>query len=193
MRFALAVLTIVAPLLAQTVDTTLTGGPPRTAFTAVLDYDGSNNLIYAGVAQTPAPYQHRFSVATCSGSYCTQMTNIVDSSNTGTVTAASHGLRVGNEVCVTGGSDTDLNACYIVQTVADANTFTITTASVTDATYTTGLVLTTRAPRTTAALWTITKLTYDGSNNLTAKLVSPANQIWANRAVSTGTTKIIYQ
>lgn len=163
-------------------------------FVTLMDYSGTN-LIYTGKAATPTVYTTTYRVAGCTGAaaHCMAMTNIIDSSNTSTVTATAHGLAVGNEVCVTGGTDTDLNACYYVQTVADANTYTITTSAVTDATYTTGIVVTTRAPLNVDPIWFIQLITYDGSGNLIRTQTSAPNSIWINRAVTTGSTKTLYR
>ena len=189
------VITLASILGAQTGDVIISPAAPKQSVAIVIDNDANANAEYIGKALSPTSYTHRFSVATCGTSYCSALTNLIDGTNTGTVTAANHGLRIGNEVCVTGGTDTDLNACYYVQTVADANTFTITTASVTDATYTTGLVITTRAPRTTDPIWTITKNTFElisSAYYLTDVATSKPNSIWANRAVTTGSTKVTY-
>lgn len=162
--------------------------PSTAGIATVMDYSGTN-LIYLGKAPSPTPWTHAFSVATCATTsiywpHCSQMTNIVDAADTATVTAASHGMRIGDRVCVTGATDADLNVCAVVLTTADANTWTMASSSVTDATYTTGVIITTRAPRTTEALWTIFKYTYDGSNNLTGIFKSGAQAIWANRATT---------
>lgn len=165
-------------------------GPPPVAYTDLYDYSGAN-LIYVCKARSVQP-NYTATIA------ATTLTDIVDSGTTGTVTWPNHGLAVGNRVTVAGATvDTDLNGTYYVQTVADANTFTITTASVTDATYTDAtLTISTTAPRNVAAIWSIEKLTYSGSN-LVSRQWANGNptmvNICANRATSTGTTKITYQ
>ncbi len=83
--------------------------------------------------------------------------------NVGTVTtAAAHGLAVNDRVTVSGATvDTDLNGVYAIVTVGSSTTFTITTVSVADATYTEStLKFTTTAPRTTLPIWGIQKFTY---------------------------------
>jgi hypothetical protein len=68
----------------------------------------------------------------------TTLTSIVDLVNTSTVNWPSHGFlnTTGQYVAIVGGTvDTSLNGVYAV-TYVDANSFTITTASVDDATYT---------------------------------------------------------
>jgi len=65
------------------------------------------------------------------------LTSIVVSTNVGTVTTSTaHNLVVGNPFVVSGATvDTDLNGDYVVVTIPSATTFTITTVSVSDATY----------------------------------------------------------
>lgn len=164
----------------------VSSGPERTQWTSLFFRDGSNNLEYICIARS----QQDTYTWTVAGS---TLTSIVDATNTATVTTASeHGLAVGNLVTIAGASDADLNGTYYIQTVPSTTTFTITTASVTDATYTTGLSMTTRAPRNTAAIWTIQKLSYT-TTYIDRVQNSAPNQICANRAVTTGTTKITYQ
>lgn len=165
---------------------TISSGPESSPFTSLYYRDGSGNIEYVCVAERK---QSTFSWSTAS----TSLTSIVDSSNTSTVTtAADHGLSVGNPVTISGASDADLNGTYYVQTVPTSTTFTITTASVTDASYTSGITMTTTAPRTSVGIWTITKLSYTGSSIDRVQL-SAGNQICDNRAVTTGATKITYQ
>ncbi len=157
------------------------------ATTELSFYDGSNNLEYVCSTDYPRP-KTTFTVA------ASTLTSIVVSSNTGTVTIPSHGLAVGNMITVTGATgDTDLNSTWIVQTVSDANTFTVTTASVSDATYNNAaLVVTTTAPRSSTAIWQITKYSYTSTYRI-RKQNSRPNQICDNRATSTGATKIAYE
>jgi hypothetical protein len=92
------------------------------------------------------------------------ITGIVDSSNTATITfAAAHGLRVGNRITISGSTSTQLNTTFLVATAPDTTSVTITTASVTDATYTTGVKITTTAPLTSKAVWNIAYFTYDAT------------------------------
>jgi len=159
--------------------------PPVT--TILQYYDGSNNLEY--VCRTPYPAtKSTFSVA------ASTLTSIVVSSNTGTVTIPSHGLAVGNAITVTGTTgDTDLNDTWIVQTVTNANVFTVTTANVSDATYNNAaMIVTTTAPRSSVPIWQITKYSYT-STYRTREQNSRPNQICDNRATSTGATKIAYE
>lgn len=177
---------LVNGLLAQSGGSTvvITRTAPSTVFNF---YDGSNNLEY--VCRTPYPAtKSTFSIA------ASTLTSIVVSSNTGTVTIPSHGLAVGNAITVTGTTgDTDLNDTWIVQTVTNANVFTITTANVSDATYNNAaMIVTTTAPRSSVPIWQITKYSYT-STYRTREQNSRPNQICDNRATSTGATKIAYE
>lgn len=164
---------------------------PKSAYTELYFKDGSGNHEYTCFARALQP------TATFSINAST-LTSIVDLANTSTVTTVSaHGLSVGNAVTITGASDTDLNATFYVQTVGSTTTFTITTASVSDATYNAaGLQFTTAAPRTTEAIWAIIKYSYDGANFGTRKQWASGGtqykHICDNRAVTTGSTKITY-
>jgi hypothetical protein len=118
------------------------------------------------------------------------LTNIVVSTNVATVTAAAHGLAIGQRVYVSGATvDTDLNSAttgYIITGSAGANTFTFTTAGVSDATYTDAtLSITTRAPRTNASCWAIQQMTYVGGYQTQAKWAEGSaseNRAWDSRA-----------
>jgi len=170
MRYAIAVLLVCAACFAQENTkgqvVTINPGPPAQGVSALNFYDGSNSLIYRCQAVSIQP-RYTWTVA------ASTLTNVVVSSNTGTVTTASaHGLQVGNSITLSGSSTSALNGTYKIATVGSTTTFTITTAAVSDATYTTGLVMTTTAPRSTAAIWSIRAYTYSGTN-LT-------NEQWAN-------------
>lgn len=139
-----------------------TEGPPSRAYREKYAYDGSNNMIYRGWA----PSQNRrveWSINNAS------LVNVVDATNTGTInTNGAHCLEVGMRITLSGFSDNDLNTSYVVATVTDADTITVTTANVTDTTYTTaGAMMVTNAPRACDDVWSIKKYTYDGSSNLT--------------------------
>lgn len=166
-------------------------GPPPDGWTTLLFYTGSN-LEYVCQARGLQPnFSYRRSDST--------ITSITDSGTTSTAVVPNHGLAVGNAVTISGATvDTDLNGTYYVQTVADADTFTITTANVSDAAYTEStLVITTTAPRDTAAIWSVQKLSYDGSDNLIRKQWASGSStyraICANRATTTGATKVTWQ
>lgn len=132
------------------------GFPQWVPYTSLLFRDGSNNTEY--ICKAPA-VQASFSWTRAA----TTLTNIVVATNVGTATTSTaHGLAVGNLVQVSGATvDTDLNGFYPIVSVGSTTTFTITTASVADATYTeTPLRLSTTAARTTATIWAIQKLYY---------------------------------
>ena len=167
-----------------------TEGPPPGGYTDLFTYDGSNLPIYACRAKAiQPPYAASVAGAT--------MTNIIVAANVGTVTWTTHGLKIGNRVTVAGATDADLNKAYYVQTTADANTFTITVADVSADTYTTGVTITTTAPRSTAAVWSILKYTYSGTNLISKQWASGSPEkmvnICANQAVTTGATMVTFQ
>jgi len=160
------------------------------------DYDGSNNPIYECLAKPKGPWSSSGSPtvpATFSWTRAAStLTSIVVSSNTGTATTSTaHGLQVGQAVTVSGATvDTDLNGVYVIQTVGSSTTFTITTVAVANATYNEStLVVTTSAPRLTAAIWSITRMQYSGSNLISKQwsngLPATMNQICANRTTLT--------
>jgi hypothetical protein len=65
------------------------------------------------------------------------LTSISVAANVGTVTWPAHGLEAGCSVTISGATvDTDLNGTYAIVTAPTADTFTIATAAVADATYT---------------------------------------------------------
>jgi FtsP/CotA-like multicopper oxidase with cupredoxin domain len=172
MKTLLLSLILSASLFAQATGTpvSVVAYPPETP-TMFLDYAGGSNLTYICVASpinktsTPGNYTYSLSVA---GS---TLTNIVVLTNVGTVTTvAAHGLMVGQTTTVSGSATTALNASYVVASTPSTTTFTIATSGVTNATYTTGLVLSGTVPLLTSPIWAIKKLTYDGSNNLTGTL-----------------------
>ena len=176
--------TIIAGLFLSLVAFAQDSGP---VFTKLLYYDASSNLEYVCTARAvQATWQYTRADST--------ITNIVDSSNTATATVPNHGLSVGNLITVSGATvDTDLNGTYYVQTVTDANTFTFTSASVSDATYTDAtLVISGTAARNTQPIWEIQKLIYSGTVATHIQTSIP-NSICANRATTTGTTKITWR
>ena len=176
---------------------------PHDSPSQILFYDGSNNLIYGCYAVPVVNYTQITGISNNGGAYqwtvaATTLTNIVVSSNVGTVTTSTaHGLQVGNLVTVAGSATTALNGTYYVQTVGSTTTFTITTSGVANATYTTGLVLTTTAPLSSQPVWSIMKLTYSGTNLTNVQWANGAassyNNICDNRAQTTGATKITYE
>ena len=170
----------ISPIWSQGAPVTVNPFPANVMPTKVFTYSG-NNKIYECTTKPFGPWNNGGVPASFSWTKAaTTFTNVVVLTNVGTVTTSTaHGLRIGNKVVISGATvDTDLNATYIVATVPSTTTFTVATVSVADATYTdAGLVLTTAVPRSTAAIWTIQKFTYDGSNNKTGEswaLGSPA-------------------
>ncbi len=171
-------------------------GPPYVAYTSLYFYDGSGRIEYICQAKSAQDnFQWKRSDST--------LTSIVVLTNTGTVTTSTaNGLAVGNRVTVSGATvDTDLNGTYFIQAITSSTVFTITTASVANATYTEStLKVETTAPRSTAPVWDIKKYIYNGSGLVTnlqhANGASNAGKnasICDDRATSTGSTKIIYQ
>jgi hypothetical protein len=133
--------------------------PPRGA-TNLYFYDASDRVEYICTAASARP------------SVSLGVTQIVDAANTATVTtAAAHGLAVNNSVTIAGVTgDTDLNGTYRILTVPSTTTFTVTSASVTDATYNTaGITLATAAPRSDSAAWAIKKYTYNAAGKISAE------------------------
>ncbi len=169
-RFAVLLLTAAAALAQTSVSQT--EKPSNDAVEARYYRDGSNNLEYTCEALATQP---KDSVWTRSASTSMQpntpssvgqktLTSIADSGTTGTVNITAHGLSVGQWVTVSGATvDTDLNGTYVVVT-ASANSFTITTANVTDATYNEAtLKVVSAAPRTNAMIWAVRKFYYTGT------------------------------
>jgi hypothetical protein len=153
---------------------------PNEAYCQRLAYNATPDIVYIGLAKS-IQREYTYSIAAAT------ITNIVVLTNVGTVTAPTHGLIVNNRVTLAGWTvDTDLNDTYVIQTVADANTFTITTASVANATYVDAAgTFTTTAPRSSAPVWAIKKLTYSGTDPVAAQWaegVSSETQIYDNRA-----------
>lgn len=167
----------------------LSDSPNDRNYVIKYSYDGSGRIEYIGRA---ARNQPEYSWTVSSG----RLVSIVVVSNTATITTASaHGLTNANKVTISGVTgDTDINKTYYVQTTPTDTTFTVTVASVTAATYNnSAAAVRTTAARVYADCWFIEKFLYDGSGNLTDRQTSDFNQIWADRAVTTGDTKVTYQ
>lgn len=164
MRKAILALAVACPFLfGQNNDpaVSFSSGPPQRVWTKLLFYTtvgGADALEYTCYANATQP------------EIIDSVTQIVDSSSTATVTYASaHGLGIGNRVVIAGVTgDTDLNGTYIVLTVPSTTTITITSSSVTDATYNNaGITSTSSAPRTYKEIWSISK-NYYGASSLNA-------------------------
>ena len=106
------------------------------------------------------------------------LTSIVVSSNAGTVTTvANHGLQVNDVVSVTASGTAALNGLYVIQTVPSTTTFTITTSGVSNGTFnTSGMLMTTTAPRSNANIWSIEQFTYGTTGGATG---NPIADQWA--------------
>lgn len=195
----LASLALALAAMAQT-NVTISEKSPAEGVTFKYSYDAGNRLEYEGRADSVQPAE--IAAVVCgSAPRCSTLTSIVVSSNTGTVNQTAHGYSVGNEVCVSGASvDADLNACYNIQTVPGANSYTITTANVSDATYNeASLRVESTAPRAVRPVWCIQKLVYDAASGvLLHKYWSrgrsgACSAVWDNRAVTTGANRTSYQ
>lgn len=155
----LLLLALALPCVSQNSDpaVSMSGGPPSRGWTALYKYTIISSADYIEYICLAPTNQLPLSAS---------ITQIVDSSNTATVTTAvAHGLSVNNKVVIAGVTgDTDLNGTYVILTVPSSTTFTFTSASVTDATYNnTGITLTSSAPRTNLPIWAIKKYTYGGT------------------------------
>jgi hypothetical protein len=147
----------VGAAFAQTQSSIIQGQwPPETL---LVFRDGSNNQQYTCAALAKQPNYTWSTTA--------QITNIVDSGTTATITfAAAHGLSADNRIVIAGmtsAGTTALNASFKIA-VTNTTVITVTTSGVTDGTYTPvtdpALVISTTAPRTTAAIWQIQRLYY---------------------------------
>jgi hypothetical protein len=182
---ALAVFVItVASLLAQDgTPVNVSIGAPLVSWSTLYFYSGSD-LAYLCKARSQQPTS-TFARSDAS------LTNIVDATNTSTITTASaHGLAVNDKIVISGATvATALNGTYTIVTVGSATTFTITTSGVSDATFTEStLKFTTTAPRDTLAIWSIQKFTYVAGAITQAQWAngtSAPNQICANRTTLT--------
>lgn len=168
--------------------------PPISDPTQIFSYDANSNLQYicSATAQQPS-FSWTRSTST--------LTSIVVLSNVGTVTtSAAHGLAVGNLSTASGATvASTLNGTYYIQTVPSPTTYTITTSGVANGTYTEStLAVASTAPRSSAAIWVIEKLSYNASNLLSMKQWASGSPnsytfVCDNRAVTTGATKITYR
>lgn len=190
-KLFLLVITLAPALLAQEgIQVNSSIGPPLRPFTKLNYYTGSD-LIYTCLTASVQP-SYRVSVG------ASTLTSIVVLTNVGTVNWTAHGLAVGNLITVSGATvDIDLNGTYYVQTVPGADSFTITTAAVADATYTEAtLAVSTTAPRNNAAIWSIQKFTYDTGKLTVSQWANGTTSMvhkCSDRATNTGASKIAYQ
>lgn len=162
--------------------------PPATPQAVRLFYDGSSRLLYMCKAHG---WKTQSQYTVVNGS----LVNIAVTSSTATITTATaHGVLAEAQVQITGSSSSLMNR---KATVTSVTSTTMVLAGVfEDGTYSIanspGLTVVTSFPKTSQAIWTITKHYYDGSGNLTEVKTSAPNQICDNRAAS-GTTQIAYQ
>jgi YD repeat-containing protein len=135
-------------------------GPPPRGWNTRYAYDGSDNVIYIGYAQSLN--QKTEWVVTGGG-----LVDIVVLGGTATATfGADHGLAVGHRVMVFNASDASLTG-GIVATVPASDEITFATSAA-NGTYNNGaLRVETFAPRTNDEVWAIKQLTYDVGNNVT--------------------------
>jgi hypothetical protein len=131
-------------------------GPPNEAWITVNGYSGTpGNLLYTGQARASQPNPVTLTIAS------------VSAANPAELTSTAHGLANDSPVTISGatGDWAALNGTRAV-TVTAADTFTVAVDSSGFSGSFDGVVTTT-APRTNAAVWSIQKFTYDGSNQLT--------------------------
>jgi len=129
------------------------------AETFLIFRDGSNNQQYICTALAKQPNYNWRGLS--------MITSIVDSGTTATITfAAAHGLSADNRIVIAGmtsAGTTALNASFKIA-VTNTTVITITTSGVTDGSYTPltdpAMVISTTAPRTTAAVWQILRQYY---------------------------------
>lgn len=154
-------------------------GPPLVGYQK-LPYTSGGNLIYLCVAKSN---QGRISTITVSGA---------SNANPVSFTATAHGMgdyanlgaTVTPIVKITGGTGnwTAINGTWTA-TPTSANAFTIPVDSSAFGALTGTLVVTTLSPIHTNPVWSIFKMTYDGSNNWTG-------QGWAQRPGGAGATSL---
>jgi len=149
-------------------------GPPDTAWTGINDYGGGSTILYSGLAKS---IQQPFTLTVTS----------VSKASSAVVTVTAHGLDTDNIVTVTGGTGewTGVNGAQII-TKVDANSFTIPVATTGYSGSFAGSI-STLAPRTSAACWSIQKYYYSGSNLVRSAWANgnaAANAIWDNRATT---------
>lgn len=182
-RFIVTMLCAVAALAQEGTPVNVSQGPPIISYSMIMKYSGADLL-----STCEARSQQGTATFIIAGTSPYELTSIDVSTNVGTVTTVSdHGLNIGDKIIVSGATvDTDLNGTYAIATVPTTKTFTITTVSVADGTYTEAtLKFTTNAPRTTQAIWSIHKFTYVASKLTSSKWTNGTtamNQVCDNSA-----------
>ena len=131
-------------------------GPPPDNRVSQFFYSGTNLQYICSAAALQQPTTFTVAAKT--------LTNIVVSTNAGTITFGSTSyLWPGATITVSGSATAALNATYKV-TAVSGSTASITTSGVGDATYAdAALVITTSAPLLNKAVWAIQVLTYTTS------------------------------
>lgn len=164
MRKAIGFLLVfAAAAFSQSQATNQVGGPPPNNYVSVFDISSTPQYVCQAQAVQPV------TTFPLGGT----LTNIVVSSNVGTITFTSTSyLWVGAQITVTGATvATALNATYKVTGVS-GSTATITTAGVANATYTdAGMMVATNAPLLNNPVWAIQITQYTSG--------SPSDQYWA--------------
>jgi hypothetical protein len=168
---------------AQTQTVAISKQPPNFSTTTYTFYSGINPQYVCKAASNQFTFSWSVTPAPNQGT----LTNIVVSSNVGTVTtSANHGLNVNNSITVSGSTTAALNRTYVIQsggTVSggSATTFTITTVGVSNGTYSTSaLTVSTTAPRTTAPVWAIEQFTYNSNPSVIADQFANGNTAQTN-------------
>lgn len=127
-----------------------TDGPANESYTHIYTYSGSNITCNCTAR---------------SSQRAVTLTATISAASTAIVTSTAHGLASDNRVLIAGGTGdwVGVNGTQIITRV-DADTFSIATNSGGYSGSFAGTVTTT-APRTSQAMWAITKTYYDGSGN----------------------------
>lgn len=128
-------------------------GPPAEAWTEVCSKDANSNLEYRGRARCRQPVS-------------TVTVTTASNANPCVITATAHGLQDRNSVTISGfaGNWAAANGTHTI-TWVDANSFSIAVdSSAFGAFGAQAPVVTTSAPRLTAACWAIERLFYDAGN-----------------------------
>lgn len=128
--------------------------PPTEGWSTISSYDGSNNFEYSGYARSKQSILYTFPGAT------------ISAAATAVITATAHGLQAGNAVTIAGGTGdwAGINGTRLI-TVIDANTFSVAVNSSGYSGTFAGTV-STFAPRTNAACWSIQRSFYINTNYL---------------------------
>jgi len=182
MKKTLAIAALLCAAASGQQDVRQSNIPATDQGSTVVAYDASNNPIYVGVAAANLQAQ-------------TLAVTSVSTAAAAVVTSVAHGLVTGNVVEITTAGRVVGTATWIVTngrwyvTRTGADTFTIPVNSA-GFTGTFDGVITTTSARTSAPIWTITKNTFDASNNLTNSQWARCNPgcIWDNRATASAVT-----